>query len=144
MRVLIRTLALLACLVASPASAQDFVRQNPQQQNFVYRPRPNVLQQPTVSPYIGLLRRGSGTGNIGLNYYSVVRPEIQMRESLNRQQQEQDRLARENQLLQQQQRMMIDPATQAGANPLTGASRTIRPTGHSTSLLNLQGRFGTR
>jgi len=137
-------MAVLAGFIASPVFAQDYLRQAAPQQNFVYRPRPNVLQQPTVSPYIGLLRRGTGTGNMGLNYYSIVRPEIQMRDTLNRQQREQDRLARENQLLQQQQRMILDPATQAGANPMTGASRNIRPTGHSTMLLNTQGRFGTR
>jgi len=123
---------------------QGFVRQAPPQQNYVYRAQPNVLQQPKVSPYIGLLRRGNGTGNLGLNYFSIVRPEIQMRETLDRQQAEQNRLAQENLLLQQRQQMMIDPATQLGANPITGAARTIRPTGHATSRMNLQGRFGTR
>ncbi|MCE9555894.1 MAG: hypothetical protein K8T91_21300 [Planctomycetes bacterium] len=168
MRVFIPLMAILTCMIilegadharaqapnsnpfASPLppagngfNSSNFVRpQLPQQQNnFVYRPQPN-LQQPTTSPYLGLLRRGS---TMGLNYYSIVRPEIQMRDALTRQQAEQDRLAQENRLLQQQQKSLtMDPRTQPGADPITGASRTMPPTGHSTSLLNLQGRFMTR
>lgn len=121
----------------------NFVRpQQSQQQNFVYRPQPNNLQQPTTSPYLGLLRRGS---SIGMNYFSLVRPEIQTRDTLTRQQAEQDRLAQQTRQLQQEQsRLMIDPRTQPGADPMTGASRTMPPTGHATSLMNLQGRFMTR
>lgn len=129
--------------VGTGLNNSNYVRpQLPQPQNYVYRPQTNNLQQPTTSPYLGLLRRGS---TMGLNYYSIVRPEIQVRDALTRQQAEQDRLAQETRLLQQQQNQLtIDPYTQAGANPITGASRTMPPTGHSTSLLNLQGRFLTR
>lgn len=37
------------------------------------------LNRPTVSPYVNLLRSGSGTG---LNYYGLVRPELQFGQSL--------------------------------------------------------------
>ena len=111
------------------------------QQNYYYRP--NVpLQRPTVSPYIGLLR--NNRSNMGLNYFSIVRPEIQMRDALGRQQAEQQRLAQETLQLQQQQQRAFDPYTQPGGDPITGASRTMPPTGHPTSLMNLQGRFLTR
>src|SRR5262245_46034558 len=73
-------------------NSSNYVRpQLPAQQNYVYRPQPN-LQQPTTSPYLGLLRRGS---TMGLNYYSIVRPEIQVRDALTRQQAEQNRLAQD-------------------------------------------------
>jgi len=128
--------------IAVGQESNNFVRSQPSpSQNFV-RPQSSPLQRPTTSPYLGLLRRGT---SMGLNYYSIVRPEVQMRDALTRQQAEQERLAQETRRLQQEQkRMMIDPNTQPGANPITGASRTMRPTGHSTSLMNLQGRFMTR
>ncbi len=46
---------------------------------------PNVPQTgPTVSPYLNLLRRGNSAG---VNYYGIVRPQMDFRNSLRSQQQ---------------------------------------------------------
>src|SRR2546428_11618256 len=48
-------------------------------------PRPSIPPRPTVSPYLNLARGG----NAGLNYYNLVRPQTEFRDSLQRLQQDQ-------------------------------------------------------
>jgi hypothetical protein len=76
--------------------------------------------RPTVSPYLNLLRNTSGGIS---NYHTLVRPQIQARETMLRQQ------AQINQVQRQAQR------GQPGGVPVRG-SQEIRGTGHETAYLN--------
>jgi hypothetical protein len=79
-----------------------------------------VPNRPTVSPYLNLLNpTGSGTSN----YFTTVRPQIQAREELIRQQ------AQISQIQRQVQR------GQPGGVPVRG-SQEIRATGHETTFMN--------
>jgi hypothetical protein len=76
--------------------------------------------RPSVSPYLNLLRNtGGGTSN----YFTLVRPQLQAREALQRQQ------AQINQVQRQAQR------GQPGGVPVRG-SQEIRGTGHETAFMN--------
>jgi hypothetical protein len=72
--------------------------------------------RPTVTPYINLLRRGNTPA---LNYYGLVRPEIQARQAIQLQQQQLD--------LNQAQ---LNQLQQGQAQP-----QGIRTTGHQTGFL---------
>ena len=76
--------------------------------------------RPSVSPYLNLLRNSGGGVS---NYYTLVRPQIQAREALMRQQ------AQINQVQRQVQR------GQPGGVPVRG-SQEIRGTGHETAYMN--------
>jgi hypothetical protein len=76
--------------------------------------------RPSVSPYLNLLR---STGGGVSNYHSLVRPQIQARETMLRQQ------AQINQVQRQAQR------GQPGGVPVRG-SQEIRGTGHETAYMN--------
>ena len=79
-----------------------------------------AVNRPTVSPYLNLLNQNSaGTSN----YYTLVRPQIQAREEILRQQ------AQINQIQRQVQR------GQPGGVPVRG-SQEIRGTGHETAFMN--------
>jgi hypothetical protein len=79
-----------------------------------------TASRPTVSPYLNLLNQNtSGTSN----YYTLVRPQIQAREEILRQQ------AQINQIQRQVQR------GQPGGVPVRG-SQEIRGTGHETAFMN--------
>jgi hypothetical protein len=65
-RLLLGVVALLATV--GPAAAQF-------QYPYTNRPVGNPYQQPTISPYLNLLR----TGDPAANYYLLVRPEFQQR-----------------------------------------------------------------
>ena len=90
-----------------------------------------VLNRPTVSPYLNLLR---GSGNASLpTYYTLVRPQIEQRQENIRQQA----------AIQQLQTRINQPLrTQAPAG--TGASSAIRGTGHATYFLNYSHFYGQR
>src|SRR5689334_21982830 len=75
---------------------------------------------PAVSPYINLLRTGSPQA---VNYYGIVRPEIQFRNSL--------------QNLQQQ---VTDIGTATAETGTTSAAPP--PTGHAVSFLNYSHYYG--
>ncbi|GBD35573.1 hypothetical protein HRbin36_00686 [bacterium HR36] len=60
---------------------------------------------PTVSPYLNLLRRGAGPG---FNYFTLVRPELDLRGALRQLQLGLGDLRRQQQLLEQEEAM---PAT---------------------------------
>jgi hypothetical protein len=66
------TLALLLC-AATTVRAQGFGSSD----RFNTRPQSSALSRPPVSPYVNLLRRNSPV----LNYYGVVRPELDAREA---------------------------------------------------------------
>jgi hypothetical protein len=76
--------------------------------------------RPAVSPYLNLLRN---TGGGVSNYHTLVRPQIQARETVLRQQ------AQINQIQRQAQR------GQPGGVPVRG-SQEIRGTGHETAYMN--------
>jgi hypothetical protein len=84
-------------------------------QPLAYRP-PGVPVRPTTSPYLNLNRPGSQA----INYYNLVRPEIDFRNNLNN--------------LQQQ----VGTLNQAAAAPATGA---IADTGHPVQFMNFGGYY---
>jgi len=77
------------------------------------------ITQPTFSPYLNLLRRDNSAA---LNYYGLVRPEIEFRNSL---------------LGLQQQVTMNRMALNQEIDPATG----LPATGHTAYFLNLGGYF---
>jgi hypothetical protein len=92
---------------------------------FPIIPRPPVgpgiaapVNRPPVSPYLNLLRRGNP---VALNYYNLVRPQIDFQNQLNR----------------VNQQVGVNQQNIAGLQAQTG----IAPTGHGTSFLNLGGFF---
>jgi hypothetical protein len=84
--------------------------------------------RPAVSPYLNLTNQGSR--NIS-NYFTQVRPQVQAREALIRQQ------AQINQVQRQVQR------GQPGGVPVRG-SQEIRGTGHETAFMNYLHYFPAR
>lgn len=74
--------------------------------HFLYAQVPvNRPASPTVSPYLNLLRRGGGPG---FNYFTLVRPELELRNTVRQMQLSLGDLRRQQELLQQQEAM---PAT---------------------------------
>jgi hypothetical protein len=65
----------------------------------------NRPSPPAVSPYLNLLRRGGGPG---FNYFTLVRPELEMRKTVRQMQLSLGDLRRQQEILQQQETM---PAT---------------------------------
>jgi hypothetical protein len=102
--------ALVAGIVATPAWAQSYTR-----------PATSPFPQPTVSPYLNLLR----AGNVAVNYYDLVRPQQQVATTL--------------QTLQHQ--------VNATSYTATATRDALLETGHPVLFLNLShyysGRPGT-
>jgi len=90
--------ALLGVLSADTAMAQA------QQRQYGYDP---FLNRPALSPYYNLTRREGGTG---VNYYTMVRPQIEAAERSRLQQRQ----------IQQLQGQVSRPGNQAGAGGTTG------------------------
>lgn len=88
----------LVCVNARPACAQG---------PYV-APMVNPYGRPTVSPYINLGRGGSA----GINYYGLVRPQLQANAAM--------QLLQRNQLLEAQDLSLL--ATSPTAGPITGTS----------------------
>lgn len=84
------------------------------------QPRVGPTPRPPVSPYLNLIRPGNSPG---VNYYGLVRPQIEFRNNL--------------QNLQQQVTTNRDAIT--GLN--TTVSAAIPVTGHATTYLNTGGYF---
>lgn len=84
-----------------------------------------ILNRPTVSPYLNLLRR-DGFGGV-TNYQTLVRPQIEQREFAANQQAE---ITRVQQQLAVQQRS-LESAQQLRA-------QRVFSTGHTTRFMNLQ------
>jgi hypothetical protein len=82
------------------------------------RPATNPLGRPTVSPYLNLLR----PGNTAVNYYDLVRPQVDLTNSVQR--------------LQQQ--------TTANAAAITAAQDVLPETGHKVQFLNLSHYYMNR
>ena len=72
------------------------------------QPQPNVPARPTFSPYLNLLRGGGGAG---INYFGLVRPEIQLRQQANALQQQ---LTATNQNLTNLENQLLQPGEQPG------------------------------
>jgi hypothetical protein len=83
-------------------------------------PYNNPYNRPYVSPYINLLRAGSSPG---VNYYGIVRPEVEFRSGINQ-------LQQQTQLNQQ----LITGLTGANPGPLT----TGHPVGFQNHLTYFQ------
>lgn len=82
---------------------------------------PPPLRQPSYSPYLNLTR----PGNVANNYYGLVRPELEFRNSVNN--------------LQQQYNNLNQPA-----NNLNSVEAPFPGTGHATSFMNLSHYYGNR
>ncbi|REK22875.1 MAG: hypothetical protein DWQ42_16325 [Planctomycetota bacterium] len=112
-------------------------------------PGNQFVRTPSVSPYLNLLRSGAGPG---LNFQTLVRPQVELQNETQRQyqqfqqQQRQQRqfdlqqqgelqhLQRQQQIQQQQQQFFPSPFTLPLADPLTGAAQSIRPTGQGRPI----------
>jgi hypothetical protein len=86
-----------------------------------------ILSQPTVSPYLNLLRRD---GAINPNYQTLVRPQIEFRQAAELQQFELQRVQQQLNV----QRASIDAIRQQ-------QSQRVFETGHTTRFMNLGGFF---
>jgi hypothetical protein len=82
-------------------------------------PTPPRTAGPAVSPYLNLLRRGSDPA---INYYGLVRPQVDFRNSI--------------QNLQQQ------VSAQAAGTGLEGQAAGLPPTGHAVQFMSYGGYFG--
>jgi hypothetical protein len=87
------------------------------------RPQTNPYGQPIVSPYVNLNR---GFGNAGINYFGIVRPQLQAQQAF--------------QQLQQQQ-AYLDQAVAAG---ITGVDPNQPGTGHGTRFFNYSHYFSNQ
>lgn len=86
-----------------------------------YSPYQQPTRRPSFSPYLNLTRPGGAT----LNYFGLVRPELEFRRNIGG--------------LQQQ----TNALTEAANNPNT-VDQGIRPTGNSASFMNYSHYFGLR
>jgi hypothetical protein len=82
-------------------------------------PQPSYQTQPAVSPYLNLTRAGT---NMAINYYGIVRPQIDFRNSI--------------QSLQTQ----VDNLGAGGATDNAGGG--LPATGHKTQFMNYAKYFG--
>lgn len=118
-----RTLAAAAATVAvfaAPAAAQPRVPLSP------------ATSSPAVSPYIGLLWGGAGPG---LNYLSIVQPQLQFQQQANQIQQQ---LYQQGQQIQANNRALgADPFL-----PFTGRGATFMYYSHYYPALGGGGGFG--
>lgn len=121
--------------LASSSNAQYQDSRSPQNQ---------FVPTPTVTPYLELLRGGAGPG---FNYQTQVRPRLELKDRLNKQRinnentiRRQDQInyrqQRETEAIrqQQQQQFIPSPFTQQGADRITGAAQSIRPTGQGRPI----------
>jgi len=94
------------------------------QAQFYYRPQTNPFYRPPLSPYLNLAR----PGDAGINYYGLVRPQVQDAQSI--------------QQLQQQQLQLQQGAT--ALDPTTGGVITGHPTrfGNYGHYFNYRGGAG--
>lgn len=134
MRHLLSLFAFLACVcvVTTTASAQYRDSRSPGNQ---------YVPTPSVSPYMELLRGGAGPA---LNFETLVRPQIELRDQQQNQRVEQDRILQRQQQINQQQQQQVqalqqqqfirNPFTLPLADPLTGAAQSIRPTGQGRPI----------
>lgn len=84
------------------------------------QPRVGPTNRPAVSPYLNLLRPGNSPG---VNYYGLVRPQMEFR----------------NNIQNLQQQVTTNQQAIAGLNDAVNTG--IPVTGHSTSFLNTGGYF---
>ena len=85
-------------------------------------------RRPTITPYLNLLNRQRDS-DLGLQYFGIVRPEIQMRSAINSQSRSLGRLQRQ---VDDQNALIRNQNSQLGA------------TGHEARFLNLGSYFGGR
>jgi hypothetical protein len=82
-----------------------------------FQPQTSPFYQPPVSPYLNLFRGG----NPGINYYGLVRPQVQAQQNLQQLQLQQQLQAQQQaQQMQSQQAILLSPATQMSPLPTTG------------------------
>jgi hypothetical protein len=107
--VVLGTVGVLLIVGVGPAAAQ------PQFSNPIQSP----VAQPPVSPFINLFRQGNSPA---LNYYGLVRPQLEFRNAYQQLQQQQ--------VSAEQQQAAVGPADVSG----------LPPTGH-VAQFNTQGRY---
>jgi hypothetical protein len=112
-------LGLATVLVPGRASAQLA----PLPSNFG-RPPTNPLGTPVFSPYLNMARGGDSA----LNYYGLVRPQVQTQQSLQQLQQQQT--------LMEQQQSLSPLTTGVGGLSTTGLGGLPLVTGHETAFGN--------
>jgi hypothetical protein len=82
-----------------------------------FQPQTAPFYQPPVSPYLNIFRGG----NPGINYYGLVRPQVQAQQNLQQLQlQQQFQAQQQVQQAQSQQAILLSPAAQTGPLPTTG------------------------
>jgi hypothetical protein len=121
-------LGLIVCLVCAPAAlAQMRPEMNPSQRNRVARRAAAAQRTPSFSPYLNLLRNDF---NPALNYYTLVRPQVNQDQTNRVRQAELDELQDE-----------VTPQTVR-----RGAPQPVRSTGHASRYMDYQRFFnaGTR
>jgi hypothetical protein len=95
------------------------------------KPFSQVTQQPSTSPYLGLLAENPFTSTT-TNYFNSVRPRIE-------QQRMNERLQAQNMRMQQQ----LNEIAAKGPYSTTG-SEDRAPTGHAAAYMNTAGTYGNR
>ena len=120
-----RTSFVLIVLAVFSAADQRAGAQSPRS---VGRPTVNPHLRPTTSPYLNLLRDNGQ--NTALNYYRLVRPEMEFRRANVEQLRSIERLGRRVEEQAEQLEQLQSPTSRLG------------PTGHATSFLNYGGYFG--
>jgi hypothetical protein len=111
-------IALTLALAAGTVYAQPIAPQTPTQQPY---------SPPVFSPYLNLLNRG----NPAINYYGIVRPEVQDQQQLQRLQ---FGLARTNAEIQ------AATTTTPGLLPTTGQTAGFMTQAHYFGTVNVRGR----
>lgn len=113
-------LSVLACSgLASTASAQTFQGQLGQ-----YAPPPG-MSRPIVSPYLNMARPGS---NAAINYYGLVRPQMDVSRNL-------------SQLQQQFQQMDTTSSLATGTTTSMPMATSMLTTGHPVAFMNYGSYF---
>ena len=113
-----------------------------------FQPQTAPFSQPPVSPYLNLFRGG----NPGINYYGLVRPQVQAAQTFQQLQLQQQLQAQQSaqQAAVSQQGIALSPATQ-GPLPTTGHPAYFNGTARffgavpgQTGLPTTRGTFGRR
>jgi hypothetical protein len=79
----------------------------------------NIYNRPTVSPYLNLLNPGAAANSVP-NYFTLVKPQLEQRAALSRQQSEISRLNRQ---------------VSAGPRRAQRQQSQVRSTGHATQFM---------
>jgi hypothetical protein len=112
-----------------------------------FQPQTAPFSQPPVSPYLNMFRGG----NPGINYYGLVKPQVQAAQTFQQLQLQQQVQAQQVQQAASQQAIALSPTAQAGPLPVTGHPAYFNGTARffgsvpgQTGLPTTRGTFGRR